>query len=269
MKIMKNVLYCCIPLLFLACEEATDWQLEAGDNGQLVVEATLTNESRVQEIRLSQSYSELNGAALPVTDATVTVVANGQMVAFLPDIQDAGLYRSERSFRVIDDLEYTLLIDWQGREYTARTELAAVAPLPPITFQHYGKADSLAFADFAPIYHPDQQAMYRMQVDWSHLSNRPSDRALLYYYTFSSVDVGGLVRPLRDTVFFPPGSVIVARKFGLNDAYADYLRALVIETEWRGGAFYSAAASLSGNISNGALGFFSACAVDADTLVAE
>ena len=111
--------------------------------------------------------------------------------------------------------------------------------------------------------------MYQMQVDWSHLSNDPKDQALQYFYTFNSIDVASLVRPVRDTVFFPPGSIIVARKYGLSDTYADYLRALVIETEWRGGPFYSAAASLPTNISNGALGFFAASAVDVDTILAK
>jgi hypothetical protein len=269
MKILQQIFLGLAFLLAMACEEVTDWELQPGSNGQLVVEATLTDESRVQEIRLSLSYDGLNGSPPPVTDARVMVQANGQSIAFLPDGQDPGRYRSERAFAVIDDLEYTLLIDWAGQTYSASSELAEVAPLPVITFRHYGKADSLTFADFAPIYHPDQQAMYEMQVDWSHLSQNPADRALLYLYTFNTVEVSGVVRPLRDTVFFPRGSVVVARKFGLSDAYADYLRALVVETDWRGGAFYSAAASLPTNLSGGALGFFSSCAVDVDTLIAE
>ncbi len=269
MKRLQQLWLWMIPLVFLACEEETQWVLDAGDNGQLVVEATLTNELRTQEIRLSQSYDLLNGEAPAVSDAAVVVEANGVAVAFLPVPQEPGLYRSESPFAVIDDLKYTLMVDWQGETYTASSELANVAPLPRISFRNFGKADSLTFGEFAQLYNPDQKAMYEMQVDWSHLSNHPEDRALLYYYTFNSIDVAGLVRPARDTVFFPKGSVVIARKFGLSDAYADYLRALVIETEWRGGAFYSAAASLPTNISNGALGFFSACAVDADTLIAE
>lgn len=268
MERLQKMLLWMIPLVFLACEEKTQWELDAGDNGQLVVEATLTDEFKIQEIRLSRSYDELNGAIPPVTDAEVSVLANGVSIAFLPDNGAPGLYTSEQAFAIIDDLEYTLVINWNGETFSASSELSDVVPLPTITFRNYGKVDSLTFGDFAQIYNPDQQAMYRMQVDWSHLSGNTADRALLYYYTFNSIDVGSLVRPTRDTVFFPRGSTVIARKFGLSDAYADYLRALVIETDWRGGAFYSAAASLPTNLSNGALGFFSTCAVDADTIIA-
>jgi hypothetical protein len=269
MEILKKIALWSIPMILIACEETTEWQLDPGTNGQLAVQAILTDENKIQEIRLTQTYDELNGSAPPITDAVVSVEANGISMDFLPDQQDAGWYKSARPFALIDDLEYTLMIDWQGQRYIARSELAEVAPLPPITFQNFGKSDSLTFAEFAPIYNPNQQAMYEMRVDWSHLSSNPSDRALLYFYTFSAVEISSLVRPVRDTVFFPRGSVIIARKFGLSDDYADYLRALVAETEWRGGAFFGASASLPTNISEGAVGFFSASAIAADTLIAE
>lgn len=252
-----------------ACEESIDWELQPGENGRLVVEATLTDERKIQEVRLSTSYDELNGSPAPVTDAEVRVEANGSVLPFRADPQSPGLYRSTMPFAMLADLEYTLHIEWQQEQFTASGELAEVTPLPPITFQDFGKRDSLAFGNFAPLYHPDQQSLYIMQVDWSHLSGRPTDQARLYYYTFSSIDAAGLVRPLRDTVFFPRGSRIIARKLGLSDAYADYLHALVIETDWPGGAFYGTAASLPTNISNGGLGFFGACAVVGDTVVAE
>lgn len=264
----RQVIWLLLPLGFMSCEEVTRWELDPGGNGQLVVEATLTDEYKVQEIRLSLSYDALNGNPPAVDDALVTVAANGSSIIFLPDSQRAGWYKSESAFAVIDDLEYTLTIDWQGTSYTATSELADVAPMPFISFRSYGNRDSLTFAEFAPLYNPDQQAMYEMRVFWAHQTQNPADRALLYFYTFSSIEVGSLVRPTRDTVFFPRGSIVVARKFGLSDDYADYLRSLVTETEWRGGPFYSASASIPTNMSNGALGFFSACAVEVDTLIA-
>lgn len=256
-------------ILFSACEETTDWELNPGTNGQLIVEAILTDELKQHEIRLSQSYPTLNGVAPAVTDAQVWVQVNQISFPFTPDALEPGLYKSETPFSVIDKLVYTLHIVWQGQEYTATSELAGVAPLPDITFQSFGKRDSLAFAEFAPVYNPDQQAMYEMNIDWSHLTEEEPAEARMYFYTFNTIDVSGLVRPIRDTVFFPRGSIVSAKKFGLNDDFADYLRSMVIETDWRGGIFYSAAASLPTNISNGAQGFFSTCAVDKDTIIAQ
>ena len=47
--------------LTFACEEATDWDYETGDNGKLVVEAIITNELRHHEIFLSLTYDDING----------------------------------------------------------------------------------------------------------------------------------------------------------------------------------------------------------------
>lgn len=257
-----------IAVLTIGCEEAIDWDLPGGENGRLVVRAILTDEEKVQEIQLTQSFDQLNGSVPPVSDAVVRVTANGTAISFLHDDQQPGFYRSERAFRVLEDLEYRLEVDWRNEAYRAVAELAEVAPLQAIGFQRYGDPDSLTFTNFAPVYHPDQEAMYEMTVEWNEQGSSQLRRAKMYYYTFNSLDVSGFVRPLRDTVFFPPGSVVVARKFGLGADFADYLQAMVVETEWRGGAFYSAAASLPTNISDGGLGFFAACAVEEKTLIA-
>ncbi|MFW5726204.1 MAG: hypothetical protein ACOCX0_07130, partial [Bacteroidota bacterium] len=62
------------------------------------------------------------------------------------------------------------------------------------------------------------------------------------------------------------GSVVMFSKYSLNNEYAAYLRALLSETQWQGSLFETARANLPGNISNGGLGYFSACAVIRDTL---
>lgn len=253
----------------MACEEAIDWELAPTTNGQLSVEAILTDHFSQQSIRLSKSYDGLNGAVPAVTDALVAVTVNGVMIAFTPDLSVPGLYKSDLPFSVIKDLEYTLTILWKDQLYTAKSQLSSVAPMPAITFRQMGDTDSLTFGDFVPLYNANQQAMYEMNIDWSHLSNDPKTSAKMFFYTFNTLDVSELVRPVQDTVVFPRGSIIIAKKYGLNDDFAAYLRALAIETNWKGGAFYGASASLPTNISPNGLGFFSTCAILVDTLIAE
>ncbi len=266
-----------IPILFLvavfwglfACEEAVDWDFERGENGVLVVDAILTDELIQQQLRLSLSYDDLNGEAPPVPDAIVSVTANGVAYFFAPVQGDPGLYKSTLPFAVFDDLTYELEINWQDQRYTARSELSEVAPFPEISFLPFEGTDSLFFGTFAPIYNANQQAMYEMNVDWTHLNPDQEGRAKLLFFTFSTINTGGLVRPAGDTIGFPKGSIVTAKKFGLNDDFADYLRALALETSWRGSVFYGPAANLPTNLSGGALGFFSTCAVLTDTLIAQ
>lgn len=268
---VKIFAFLVLGLFSQACEESVDWQLDPGDNGQLVVEAILTDERSTQQIRLSQSYDRLEGTAPAVTGAEVSVEANGVTYRFAAVNLDPGLYQSEFPFAVLRNLEYKLEVNWQGEEYVASSRLSVVAPIPKIDFRAMeGRDGLLTFVEFAPLYNANQQAMYEMNVDWSHLQSDSVSRARMLFYTFSTVDASELIRPRRDTVAFPRGSIVTAKKFGLNDDFAAYLRALVIETDWNGGIyFYASPASLPTNISNGGLGFFSTCAVITDTLIAE
>jgi hypothetical protein len=266
----RTTIYClslCV-ILFPACEEATDWELQSGENGQLVVEAVLTDERKIQEIRLSRSYDDLNGTAPAIIDAEVSVRVANQSVDFIPDAAEPGLYRSEREFMVIRDLNYQLEIHWAGETYTASSRLSSVAPIPAILFVPSEEPGLVSLAEFAPLYNANQQAMYEVSIDWSQLGGDSLTQAKTFLYTFSNINVSELVRPERETILFPLGSAVRVRKFGLNEDYADYLRALVIETQWRGGAFYGDPTSLPTNISGGGLGFFSTCAVLERTVIA-
>lgn len=256
-------------LLILSCEETIDWELQPEENGRLVVSAILTDERTIQEVRLSQSYDDLNGPVPAVTDAVVRVEVADRSVTFLPDPDQPGVYLSEFPFKVFAQLDYRLRIFWQGEEHTAVSRLAPVAPIPAIRFQRQPEnPDSLRLRDFVSSYNPNQQAMYEIDIHWSHLNPTPPTQAKQFLYTFRQLDVSELIRPDREDVYFPVGSIVRVTKFGLNDDFAAYLRAMVIETDWRGGAFYTAPASIPTNISNGGLGFFSTCSIVRETVVA-
>ncbi|MFT5169169.1 MAG: hypothetical protein ACI8P3_004417 [Saprospiraceae bacterium] len=268
----KNIIRFAVLLIavsVLACREAIDWELKSGENGRLVVEAILTDELTFQEIKLSKSYDGLNEEAPTVNEANISVAVNGFSIRFFADSLNAGCYKSEVPFAVINNLEYTLNIEWQGERYEAKSFLSNVAPIPEITFQPVGTNGNLSFNESSFLYNANQQAMYEMNIDWSHLSTDSITKAKIIFYTFSSLEESELVRPDFEDIIFPTGSIVILKKFGLNDDFANYLRSLAIETDWNGGAFYSAPSSLPTNISNNGLGFFSTCAVVVDTLIAE
>lgn len=257
-------------LLFSACEEFTQWELVSDPERQLVVEAILTNERITQEIRLSQTFDSPNGTVPPVMDALVEIEANGQSYSFDPDPIDSGLYRSQIPFPVLPLVQYTLTIHWKDSSYTATSMLSEVAPLDSVQFRPVGQEDSLLrLRDFVPIYDGTQQAMVEVEIDWSHLSAESPNRARQYFYTFSSIHVNQLIRPQREIVSFPKGSLVAVKKYGLNDDFATFLLSMVTETDWNGNFYYAVSGNAPGNISNGAYGFFSTCAVLSDTVIAQ
>lgn len=261
--------FCLLCLTFFACEEYREWELETSEESYLVVEAILTDENIRQEIKLSQSFPDINGAVPAVTDAEILVEVNGVQYTFSHNDTEPGSYLSDQSFEIINNLIYSLEIKWQGERYAAQSELSNVSPIPTFSFEENGDVDSLVFSRFIHVFNPSQQAMYEMDIDWSHLSNEENTHAIQYFYTFNSVHIGQLVFPRREQVRFPRGSIVEVKKFGLNDDFAEFLRAMALETEWSGYVYYATPDNIPGNISNGALGFFSTCAVLRDTLIAE
>lgn len=251
-----------------ACEEETPWKLTAGENGKLVVEAILTNEFKTQEIRLSQSMDEANQTPLPVSGAEVMVRVNENAVRFVEHPGEAGRYLSEQDFRTQMFVNYQLEIRWEEELYEAESDMVNVRPIPPLTFSPYGNTDSLVLGQVAPVFDTVEQAMYEIDIDWSFISGTDSSQAKLFFYTFNSVDVNELIAPSKETVVFPKGSLIIEKKYSLNEEFADYHRALLVETQWQGGVYDEFSSNPPTNISNGGLGFFGVSAVRLDTLIA-
>ena len=265
-----NFLILCILFLLSACEKSVDWDLETTDDVRIVVEAILTDENQVQEIFLTETFTDLNGTAQGIEEANVVVEVNEVVYTFLQDPNLPARWYSEVPFAVIDDLNYQLRISWKDRVYTANSELSSVFPIPSPFFNPIAESDSLTLGSFIPPFSSEEQALYQIDIDWRHLNDTVDlAQARVYEYTFNAVDMSQLVRPPRVPVYFPRGSFVQIKKFGLNEDYAAYLRALAIETEWSGTFFYGPSDNLPTNLSDGALGFFSTCAVLVDSLVAE
>ena len=152
--------------------------------------------------------------------------------------------------------------------YEASSQLSFVAPIGAISFERKLGGDSLKIKQVGDIYHPLEQAMYEIFVDWQPRNPITPRGARLFYYTFSTIDGSQIFRPTPDEVFFPTGSRIIVNKYGLDPGFAEFIRTLVMETQWQGGVFDEASSSLESNISNGGLGYFGVCAVLSDTLIA-
>lgn len=269
MKTRKYYSAILLLMLVLSCEEKTDWEIKADENGALVVEAIITDEFKTQEIILSLSYDDLNGDPVFVTGAEVSLTDGLETFLFEADLTQPGRYLSEQVFSAQLNVPYTLEIEWNGETYTAVNEMIEVYPFNIMTFRAANRTELLTIGEVAPIYSPFEQAMYEVNIDWSHLVASDTAQAKLFFYSFNTIDVNELFRPPKEVVVFPKGSIVIEKKHSLNPEFAAYFRALLMETEWQGGIFDEASASLPSNISNGGLGFFGVSAVLSDTLVAE
>lgn len=78
------------------------------------------------------------------------------------------------------------------------------------------------------------------------------------FYFFPGIDSEGLVPTTAKELKFVYGDTIQQRKMAISDPYYLFLRAVLLETKYYGGVLSSVPANVQTNVSNGAVGFFSA-----------
>lgn len=117
-----------VALSFNNCVEPYDYEVEDFDSA-LVVEATITDEVKTQQIKITRSYELDTTDPKPIVGANVRLVGdNGSSYIFKDD--GAGNYLSSEDFGASQNINYTLEIQANGREYTSiSTQLTPAAAI--------------------------------------------------------------------------------------------------------------------------------------------
>lgn len=252
-----------------ACVEVVDWPYYPSGEDKLIVEAILTDELKHQEIYLSQLRDSINAPVEEVSGAFIEVSSLAESYLFWEHSTQKGRYISSQSFAIVPGRSYQLTIDLEQQKYEAIARGVANQPMRDFPFLSYQETDSLYLGGIGVDYSNIEQAMYELVIDWRHIIPGDTSLAKQVHYVFNSINIGQLFGPEKDQLVFPRQSIVYKRKYALDDGFAEYLRSLVIETQYKGGVFEETNGNLPTNLSNGALGYFAVCSVQRDTLIAE
>ncbi|MGD0709667.1 MAG: DUF4249 family protein [Bacteroidales bacterium] len=259
----KTIFYIIIIILLSSCEKKVDWLLQNGDTNLIIVDGIITDQDTTQSIKLSFPVTKLNAIPTPVTGATVIVSNEDGSYPMEENPANSGIYQTTNDSVRKPGENYTLSIKYNNKNYTATTTM-----LPGIYPQTDSivpdKNDSLYHISTGNNYDAVNYAMYEILIDWSKNHKQlltPDSSARLLYYTLPTIDESELFPPNTQSVSFPVGTVITIKRYSLTLAYAQYIRALLLETTWQGGLFDTEHANLPTNLSNGAVGFFATCGV--------
>lgn len=256
--------------LLQACEEKTDVNIQGQLPDLIVVDGLITNEKKAHEIKITRPVNKLNAPAEPVSGAYVAI-HDGDTTIF-PEEKKQGSYFTHPEFRAVFTKRYFLYITYNGQEYSAVTTMVPVTPFEPLTYVPAEDSSGMYKIQWnEDAYDDDESAMWHVLIyppGYHNSSIHPVDTDIkkLVYYTIFSVDVNRMFAPDKREELFPGGSIIVQKKYSLNDEHASFVRSLLSETEWRGGLFDVYHANVETNLSEGAVGFFGACTVLSDTI---
>jgi hypothetical protein len=258
--ISLSVLVLLLPAL--SCEEKTTWDIQSSDTFA-VADCILTNELKQQELSLYRSAGNLNETPAGVSAAVIEVSDGSQVINFREVGTGTGKYVSSIAFRATVGKIYRLTISLGNKTDTAFAEMKGIAPLEAIDITQKDSTYRL-------VYHETKDAsMMEVYYDWSAMPEYCTRygycEASEVYYTLDNIDAEKIFAPDRQIISFPKKTQIIRKKYSLSAAHQEFLRDLLLETEWRGGLFDAEQGNVPTNFSHGIRGWFGVSMVETDT----
>ncbi len=127
---MKKLVLIILMAMFSSCVEEIDFiQQEETFESALVIEATITNELKQQQIILSRTYAFEEEGPIPESGASVVIESNQGVINFSET--EPGIYLSDVVFAAQNNIDYQLKITTNnGRVYSSTsTQLTQVNPI--------------------------------------------------------------------------------------------------------------------------------------------
>jgi hypothetical protein len=257
----------------VGCTEIIDMDLDSASQ-QLVVDGAVTNELAFHYVRLSRSIGYLDNEPTPEVSGATLNISDGESTMWMTESDEVpGLYYSENKFLGVPGRTYVLKIeDVDVDEDGVDEEYEASSVMPEI-----GRADSIVLRYSADweiwkilLYAQDPPAsedyyMFRVYKNGNLISGNISEYSIVSDKYFDgnyangiwvqSLDAGSESRPLVE------GDVVSLQMAGINREFYEFIDAVQRENRGQYPLFSGPPANVPGNISNGALGFFTAYAV--------
>jgi hypothetical protein len=250
-------------LIFLSsCTKIIDIDLNDDDSKKLVVDAVFTTMPREHEVKLNVSANYFSGDIPPAATGATVSITDGVNTFVYTEVSP-GVYRTNALAQATPNTLYTLNISYNGQDFSSTNFCDSVPDLDSVMVE--------------PFYPPGaSEPKY-------HIIRISTQEKLGYgdYYAWQ-VFVNGELK--NDTIteqistddgFFPDGTyfnlfeltrmddlesgdtVMIAQHAISKETYDAYF-AILLQTEFRGGIFDTPPADVPTNLSEGAVGIFSA-----------
>lgn len=250
----------------IACQKQVDWDLQVQDNKFIVVDARITDVQGLQSIRIFHPINRLNADPVPASGAHVLISSEDSLWQLNEDSLQKGIYTTGATFTAVPGKNYSLFIDYQKKVYTAKTNMVAGSEFQELTYQK-NEDNELYHLDWvASAFNAEKPAVWEIFLDWSKVPGYEETdsslcKARLEFFTLPTLDVSEIFAPEMQKIYFPAGTQITENRYSVTPGYAEFLRTLLLETNWQGGLFNTAPADVITNLSPGARGYFTACSV--------
>lgn len=249
-------------LVLVACEEIIEIDLE-GTEPRIVIEGSISDSPGPYRVTLTKTTDYFDPSEYPaVAGATVVISDDMGCVDTLVELSN-GVYETTTIMGEYGRT-YKLEVKAEGKDYTASARLPERIDIDSIQLEYY------------------PEAYYYEDSYWLHCHfNDPRDSANFYRVrAFKNDTLDKNVYAIDDKFidgnpvdlfiwgdYFLPGDTAILELISMDEKVYDYF--LTLANLWYSGGdgSYSTPANPNTNLSNDALGYFGAFAVDRDTVI--
>jgi hypothetical protein len=256
-------------LIFLigSCTERIELDLDESYT-RLLVDGGITNEVKSHRIQLATSGGYLGvDRDPPVSGATVTI-SDGTTIFPLEEAPDEpGCYYTDPAVAGIPGNIYTLNIELpyaiNGTTfYTASCELFPLSPVDSIAIRWFDPWKVWEIQCFATDPPTVDFYMFEILVNDTMTTENLDEKMVVNDILYNGQYTNGIgVGYLEEEENLRPGDTVTLRMSRLTEDYAYFIWEAVGEAGYSNPLFGGPPANVKGNISNGAMGFFSASSV--------
>ena len=268
-----------VVLLCGRCTEYIDLELETSSR-RLVVDGMITDERKMQYLRLTQSVPFLSDTVSPPVSGANVYITNGYGVEILRESNEMpGFYLTENDFTAPPENYYELTVSGVDIDEDGETETyRAVSYMPEVE-----KPDSinLVYDETWEIWkvllygsdnlETEDYYLFRLMINGTLISDNISEYNVASDRFFEDGRADGVwvqsINANRDAEPLQEGDVVSLQMCGITEAYFDFLEGVQREGRGQYPLFSGPPANAPGNISNDALGFFAAFSVSSVNFV--
>jgi hypothetical protein len=262
----RAILYIFLLLFSSGCEKKADWQLKSQASKLIIVDGIITGENKYQSLTLNFPVTELNAKPIPVTGANMIISDEDSVFRMTEQPTGSGVYKSAKTFRAREGKNYSLLIFYGDQILSAKSTVAQASLFNFLVYSRDADSELYHISWVASSFSTEPPALWEVLLDWSKVpgyqqTDSAKCKARLLFYTLSTLDVSEIFAPSVERVSFPAGTTINETRYSLTPEYAEFIREVLLETQWQGGLFNTVPANVPTNLSAGGAGFFAVCGV--------
>lgn len=274
-KIKKSVSVYLFLILLLhpGCTEYIDLDLETTSK-HLVVDGSVSSRNQLQFVRLSESVPFLTDSVSPPVSGAQVFISDGYNRKRLTEANEMpGFYLLEKGFVASPGNYYQLTIsgididdDGEEESYSAFSYMPEVVAPDSIdlVYDHQWEIwKVLLFANDPP--ETKDYYMFRVLINGILVSDNISEYSVVSDQFFDNGRAEGVwvqsINANSDAEPLQEGDVVTLQMCGITEAYYDFVEAVQREGRGQYPLFSGPPANAPGNITNGALGFFTAFSV--------